>query len=85
MFITNFFLGLIVVAFGAAGIKYNGPIVHMFGQNNWFERKFGQGTTFLVYQFLAILVIAFGFLMMISYHDNVMSILLSPLTELFAK
>lgn len=85
MFVVNFFFGMFIVAIGAAGIKYNGPIVHMFGQNNWFERKIGRGTTFLVYQLLAILVIIFGFLMMFSYHDNVMSILLSPLTELFSK
>jgi len=82
MFIINFIFGLVIIAIGAAGIKYNAPIVHMFGQNNWFERKLGQGMTFFVYQLLALLVIAFGFLMMASLHDNVLDFLLAPLNSL---
>lgn len=85
MFILNFFFGIIIVAAGAAGIKFNGPIVHMFGQNNWFERKLGQGTTFLVFQLLAILVILFGFTMMISLHDDLIGALLAPLDNLLAR
>ena len=85
MFIINFIFGIVVVGLGLAGIKYNGPIVHMFGQNNWFERKLGQGATFLIYQFLAILVILFGFLMMFSFHDDVLDIIFSPLRDLFQR
>ena len=84
MFIVNFILGILIVAAGAAGIKYNGPIVHMFGQNNIFERKLGQGATFLVFQLLAILVILFGFFTMISLHDDIMGFFFAPLIGLFS-
>lgn len=82
MFIVNFVFGLIIVAAGAAGIKYNGPIVHMFGTNNIFERKLGQGMTFVIFQLLAFLVILFGFLMMFSLHDDVLTVIFSPLRDL---
>ncbi len=84
MFIINFIFGILIVAVGALGVKYNGPIVHMFGQNNIFERKLGQGATFLVFQLLALLVIVFGFLTMSSLHDDVMGFLFAPLIGLFS-
>jgi hypothetical protein len=82
MFIVNFISGIIIAAIGLAGIRFNGNIVHMFGQNNWFERKLGQGTTFYVFQFVAILVILFGFTMMISLHDELLDFIFSPLGDL---
>ena len=84
MFIVNFILGLLIVAAGAAAVKFNGPIVHMFGRNNIFERKIGQGATFMVFNLLAILVILFGFLTMISLQDEVADIFLSPLQNVFS-
>ncbi len=59
--------------------------MHMFGQNNIFERKIGQGSTFLVFQLLAILVILFGFTVMISLHDELLSFLFAPITGLFSR
>lgn len=73
------------MALGVAGIRYNGEIVHTFGSNNVFERKLGQGATFLVFQFLAILVILFGFLMVLSLHDNFLDFIFAPLRNFFSR
>ncbi len=85
MYIANFFLGLIVVALGATGIRFNHQIVNAFGRNNIFERKLGPGSTYAVYQLFAILVIIFGFLMMTSFHDNLLSWMFSPVTNIFQR
>ncbi len=84
MFIVNFIFGILIVAAGAAGVKYNGPIVHAFGTNNVFERKLGQGATFMVFMLLAFLVIAFGFLTMFSFHDDVAGFFFGPVINLFS-
>ncbi len=81
-FFLNFIFGILIVCIGAAGIKFNHKIVNTFGRNNWFERKLGPGTTYPLFQLLSILVIFFGFMMMISLHDNLLEFLLTPLTSL---
>ena len=82
MLITNFFFGLLVVAAGVLGIKFNFKLVNLFGRNNIFEQKLGAGTTYPMFQLFAILTILFGILLMFSLHDNVLNFILAPLIEL---
>lgn len=84
-FITNFIVGILIVAAGAVSVLYNYKIVNSFGRNNWFEQHIGSGSTYMVFKFFSILVILFGFTMMISLHDNLISFLLSPLTNALDK
>jgi hypothetical protein len=84
-FIVNFILGLIIVGLGIVSIVYNYQLVNTFGRNNWFERHIGPGTTYPVFKLFSMLAILFGFMMMISLHDNMLEFLFSPLTNLLNK
>jgi hypothetical protein len=81
MFIVNFILGLIIVIVGVIMLKMNFQVTNLFGRNNVFERRLGSGSTYFVLKVVALLVIFFGFLMMFSLHDNLLNLLLTPLTN----
>ena len=83
MFVVNFVLGLMIVIAGVVAVKMNFRIVQLFSRDNVFERKLGPGSTYLVFQLVAILAILFGGLMMFSLHDNILEFLLRPFTQAF--
>jgi len=82
MTIANFIYGLLVITAGVLMVKYNYRLTNLFGRNNFFERRLGSGSTYLVMQILAILTIIFGTLWAVSMHDNVVRWLVSPITNL---
>ena len=81
--VMNFIIGVIIVAVGALGVRYNQAIVEAFGQDNWFERRLGRGSTFPVFMTFAIIVVLFGFFTMVSLHDNILRIIFAPVILLF--
>ena len=82
MFVTNAIFGIILIAIGVVGLKFNFQIVSAFGRNNIFEQYLGPGTTYPVFKLVALLVSIFGLFMTFSLHDNVINILFGPLIGL---
>lgn len=82
MFITNFIFGLLIIGVGVLMLKFNFQVSNMFSHNNVFERYMGSGATYFVMQVVSVLAVIFGLLMMFSLHDNLISWLVSPLTNL---
>ncbi|MCE7936516.1 hypothetical protein DYH10_01875 [Candidatus Saccharibacteria bacterium CPR2] len=83
--IVNIFFGLILVVAGIAMLKFNYQISNMFSHNNWFERNFGSGATYIAFQLLGILVSLYGVFLILGLHDNIIGFLLSPITNVMER
>lgn len=83
--IGNILFGLLLVAGGVSMLKFNYQISNMFSHNNWFERNFGSGATYIVFQLLGVLVSIYGVLMVLGLHDNIVGFLLSPITNVMER
>jgi tetrahydromethanopterin S-methyltransferase subunit C len=83
MIVANFFIGLVFVAIGVAMLHFNFQLTNSFSKNNVFERKLGAGSSYLVFQVVAILVVVWGTLQTFSLHDNLTSWALSPVRDFF--
>jgi ABC-type multidrug transport system permease subunit len=81
MIIANFFVGLIIVTIGVLMVRFNFQITNFFGRDNWIEKKLGGGSLYFVMKFVAIAVILFGLLMMVSFHDNFLRWLFNPILD----
>ena len=81
MLITNFIFGIFIIAVGVIILKMNYQFTNMFSKNNIIERKLGSGSSYGVAKLFALLVIFWGFLMMFSLHDNLISLIFSPITD----
>ena len=84
MFVTNMIVGLLLCGVGAIALQMNYRLTNLFGRNNVFERKLGPGSTYFVFQVLAVGLTIFGALMTVSLHDNVLRLIFSPLSSIFS-
>ena len=82
MIFTNILIGLILVVVGFFMVKYNFKLTNLFSSYNWFERNLGSGSTYIVMQAVAILVIIYGVLTMTGFSDNFWHWVTSPLRSL---
>ena len=83
MVIGHFFVGLIVVALGAVGLKYNYQLVGFTGHIEWVEKYLGAGSTYFFMKLVAVAVCLGGFLYMFGLFNPVFGWLLSPLARFF--
>jgi hypothetical protein len=83
MVVANIFLGFILIAVGVIMLKFNFQLTNTVGRNNVFERRLGNGSTYVVMQLVSLLTILWGFFLIFGLHDNVLGWLLSPITGLF--
>ena len=79
MSITSFFLGLIMMALGVLGLKYNYQLTNNFGSFGSLTSFLGTGNEYAVFKLLALLLVFAGFVTMFGLGDNVLNFLLSPL------
>lgn len=60
MLIEQIFYGLLITAAGILALKYNYQLVGFTGRQFWIESKLGQGSTYLVYKLVALLMVFGG-------------------------
>jgi hypothetical protein len=83
MLIQHLLYGSLAIIIGVIAMIYNFKLVNLVGRQDWIENKLGAGTTYLVFQLLALVVIFGGILYLSGLGDRVLSWLLSPFTGVF--
>jgi len=80
---SNFLFGLFVIAIGVGLLRFNFKLTNSFSRSNWFERNLGSGSTYIVFQLVAVLAVILGVLIMFGLGDNVMEWIFSPIRGIF--
>ncbi len=83
--VANFFYGIAAIGIGIITLKYNYQIVGLTGHPQWIVAKLGQGSTYLVYKLLSILLIVFGLLLALGLADDFFLWLFSPIKNYLPK
>lgn len=81
--LAHFFYGIIIIALGIVGLKFNYQIVNYTGRQNWIEDKLGGGSTFLAYKLFALLMVVIGLLLAVGLINPVLTSVFSPFKALF--
>jgi hypothetical protein len=81
--LAHFFYGIVIIALGVAGLKYNYQIVNYTGRQDWIEDKLGGGSTFLAYKLFAFLAVIVGILLAFGLINPVLETIFSPLKSAF--
>ncbi len=81
--ISRIFFGLLAVAIGIAGLKYNFALTNTFPRLEFFERNLGAGSSYGVYKILCLVLVLGGLLFIFGFGPGIVNWLLSPLTALF--
>lgn len=74
-------LGLLMVGGGILLLKNNYQVTNNL-RISFFEDHLGPGSSYLAWKLLSILLIMLGFTVMFGFFDNLLSFILSPLTNL---
>ena len=83
MLFQHIFYGLLAIGIGIVAMIYNFKLVGLVGRQDWIEDKLGSGTTYLVFQLLAIITIFGGILYLTGFGDKALTWLLSPFIGVF--
>lgn len=83
MSIKGFIIGLILIAIGTLGVKFNYQISNNLGSMPSLEGFLGPGRQYAIYKLLAVILIIFGFFVMFGVFHDVANFLLSPLQGIF--
>lgn len=81
--ISRIFFGLLAVAIGTAGLKYNFALTNTFPRLEFFERNLGAGSSYGVYKILCLVLVLGGLLFIFGFGPGIVSWILSPLSALF--
>lgn len=81
--IMRIILGLIAIAIGNLGLKYNFAMTNTFPRLEFFERNLGAGSSYGIYKLLCLVLVIGGILYMTGFGPGFMSWLLSPLKSIF--
>ena len=84
MFVADFLSGILIIAVGVVGVKYNAQITRTFGNNEWINHYLGPSATYGLFMILAFGVIVYGFLTMFGLSDDVIQTVLAPLRGVFS-
>jgi hypothetical protein len=78
--IGQIFLGLIIIAVGVLTLLKNYQVANTIPLK-WFEQKMGTGSSYTIWKLLSAAMIFVGFAVMFGFMDNILSLILSPLTN----
>lgn len=81
--IMRILLGLIAIAIGTLGLRYNFALSNTFPRLEFFERNLGAGSSYGVYKVMCLVLVIGGILYMTGFGPGIVSWLLSPLANLF--
>ena len=79
--VGNFIVGVIMIAIGVLLLKNNYQVANNI-PISFAERHIGSGGSYTLWKLLAILVVIAGLTVMFGVYDNILSWLVSPLTNM---
>lgn len=85
MIINQIFFGLLAVALGTIGLKYNYQLVGITGHVGIFEKVLGPGGTYLGFKLLSLVLIVGGFIYITGLHNPILDILAEAVKPFFPK
>jgi hypothetical protein len=81
--IERLLYGTLAIVAGTLMLKYNFQLVGLTGRLDWIESKLGSGTTYLAYKLMAVVIILGAILYITGWGDEVLTLLLSPIINIF--
>ena len=76
-------LGLFMIVVGVVLLMKNYQVTNSMPLH-FFEQKLGSGSSYMIWKILSILLIFVGFTVMFGFYDEVLTWMLSPLTNLIS-
>lgn len=83
--ISQIIIGSMVAGAGVAALKYNYELVGFTGHIDFVERYMGGGSTYLFVKMVSVLAILGGIIYILGLGDDMLSLILSPIINLFPK
>lgn len=81
MRIGNFFLGILIAAYGVVSLKYNYRYTNLFSRSDFIESWFGSMFTFV--KLTSIFAVLIGLLIAVGLGDNFADFITKPLQKAF--
>jgi hypothetical protein len=81
--LARIIFGLLAIAVGIAGLKYNFALTNTFPRLQFFENNLGGGSSYGIYKLICIILVIGGILYMTGFGPAIMSWILAPLSGLF--
>lgn len=83
--IMRILLGLIAIVVGTIGLRYNFAVTNTFPRLEFFERNLGAGSSYGIYKIICLALVIGGILYMTGFGGSIITWLLSPIANIFAK
>ena len=74
-------LGLVIIGAGVLTLIKNYQVANTMPLR-WLEQKLGSGSSYSIWKIISVLLVFIGFTVMFGFADNLLTFLLSPITNM---